>query len=158
MCFSYVTRLTCSLIIWGQLDWGQFSLLAFTFVKDRVKVKQISDSWSNLTCVPPPPPKASVCLTAHCFICLRKITTFCKYFKSLWSSWNIILTRAVLFLIQFVCLSCFHQVGIRAFSTASSVIGQRQTFQNTFLSFTTSAAFPSTPISQHSSSEWELTC
>jgi len=50
-------------------------------------------------------------------------------------------------------LSRFRQVGIRVFSTASSVIGQRQTFQNTFLSSTTSAASPSTPTSQHSSSE-----
>ncbi len=106
MCFSYVTWLTCSLIIWGQLDWGQFSLLAFTFVKDRVKVKQISDSWSNLTCAPPPPPQDSVCLTAHFFICLRKITTFCKYFKSQWSSWNIILTRGLCYFSfsLFVCL------------------------------------------------------
>lgn len=128
------------------------------FVKARGKVKQTAKQMSPeaILHVTPPPQCLKVCLTAHCFICLRKITTVCKYFlnhiEALETSWGLCSFSFDL------CLSCFHQVGIRVFSTAFLAIGQRQTFRNTFHSSTTSAASPSTPISQHSSSEWDLTC
>lgn len=146
MCFSYVTWVSCSLIIWGQMVWGHFSLLTCPL---KNQVTRLSKQQS----------KSILKQSSNCFICLVKITIFCKCFHIFHSGAPETLPRLEDRAISYsFCWSCFHQVGIRVFSTASSVIGQRQTFQNTFLSSTTSAASPSTLISQHSSSEWDLAC
>lgn len=121
MCFSHVTWLACSLIIWGQLFF-----VCIPFVK--AKVKQIARQVTPEAILHVSPLlKASVCLTAHCFICLREITTFCKFiylffFNSQWSPWNIILTQGLCYF-SFSLFACL--VFIRWGSGRSQQLLQR---------------------------------
>lgn len=94
---SYVTWLTCSLIIWGQLDWGQFSLLAFPLWKHVSRLCKRLSKWllkqSYMRVTPPQSLSLLHCSLLHSF---KEYYNFLWIlFKSQWHSWNHILTQVL---------------------------------------------------------------